>query len=71
MVSHGCKEFIACIPQIFVCTILSNFRALIAAGTQIEDEINNGTIKIDDPPRFKKNVGSNFKAIEISNVHKK
>ena len=27
-----------------------NFKALIALGTQIEDEINNGTIKNDDPP---------------------
>ena len=47
-----------------------NFKALIAAGTQIEDAINNGTIKTDDLPRFKKNVGSNFKAAEISNIHK-
>ncbi|KAK9991394.1 hypothetical protein SO802_026379 [Lithocarpus litseifolius] len=43
---------------------------LITTITQIEDAINNGTIKTDDPPRFKKNVGSNFKAIEISNIHK-
>ena len=34
-----------------------NFKALIAAGTQIEDAINNGTIKIDDLPRFRKNIG--------------
>ena len=47
-----------------------NFKALIAAGTQIEDAINNGTIKNDDPPRFKKNVGSNSKVSEISNIHK-
>ena len=47
-----------------------NFKALIAAGTQIEDAINNGTIKNDDPPRFKKNVGSNSKAAKISNIHK-
>ena len=39
-----------------------NFKALIATRTQIEDAINNGTIKIDGLPRFKKNVGSNFKA---------
>ena len=45
-----------------------NFKALIVAGTQIEDAINNGTIKTDDLPRFRKNVGSNFKAIEISNI---
>ena len=47
-----------------------NFKALIAAGTQIDDAINNGTIKNDDPPRLRKNVGSNSKAAEISNIHK-
>ena len=47
-----------------------NFKALIAAGTQIEDAINNGTIKDDDPPRSKKNVGSNSKATKISNIHR-
>ena len=47
-----------------------NFKALIAAGTQIEDAINNGTIKTDDLPRFKNNEGSNSKAIEVSNIHK-
>ena len=31
-----------------------NFKALITARTQIEDIINNGTIKNDDPPRLKK-----------------
>ena len=43
---------------------------MIAIGTQIEDVINNGTIKNDDPPRFEKNVGYNSKAAEISNIHK-
>ena len=47
-----------------------NFKALIATGTQIEDAINNATIKNDDLPRFKKNVGSNSKVAEISNIHK-
>ena len=47
-----------------------NFKALITAGIQIEDVINNSTIKNDDPPRFKKNVGSNSKVAEISNIHK-
>ena len=47
-----------------------NFKALIAAGTQIEDAINSGTIKNDDPLRFKKNVVSNSKVAEISNIHK-
>ena len=37
-------------------------KASIAAGTQIEDAMNNGTIKTDDLPRFRKNVGSNSKA---------
>ena len=32
--------------------------------------INNGTLKNDDPLRFKKNVGSNSKAAKISNIHK-
>ena len=43
---------------------------MIAAGTQIEDAINNGTIKNDDLPRFRKKVGSNAKVVEISNIHK-
>ena len=47
-----------------------NFKALIAARTQIEDAINNGTIKTDDLPRFRKNVGSNSKIAEVSNIHK-
>ena len=47
-----------------------NFKALITAGTQIEDAINNGTIKNDDLLMFKKNLGSNSKAIEISNIYK-
>ena len=47
-----------------------NFKALIAVGIQIEVAINNGIIKIDDLPKFRKNVGSNSKPIEISNIHK-
>ena len=47
-----------------------NFKALITAETQIEDDINNGTIKIDDLPRFRKNLGSNSKIAEVSNIHK-
>ena len=47
-----------------------NFKALIVVGTQIEDAINNSTIKTDDLPRFKKNVRSNSKVAEISNIHK-
>ena len=48
----------------------SNFEALIAAGTQIEDAINNGTIKNEDPPRFKKNLGSSSKIAKVSNIYK-
>ena len=47
-----------------------NFKASIAVGTQIEDAINNGTIKNDDPLRFKKNLGSNSKVAKVSNIHK-
>ena len=35
-----------------------NFKALNVAEIQIEDAINNGTIKNMDPARFKKNLGS-------------
>ena len=47
-----------------------NFKALIVARTQIKVVINNGTIKNDDPLRSKKNLGSNSKAAEFSNIHK-
>ena len=47
------------------------FKALIVAGTQIEDAINNGTIKNEDAPKFKRNFGpSNSKTTEISNIYK-
>ena len=32
--------------------------------------MNNGTIKTDDLPRLRKNLGSNSKTIEVSNIHK-
>ena len=38
--------------------------------TQIEDVIHNGTIKNEDPPRFKKNLGSSSKTAEVSNIYK-
>ena len=41
-----------------------------AVGTQIEDTINNGTIKNKDPPRFKRNLGSSSKTVEVSNIYK-
>ena len=47
-----------------------NFKALITAGTQIEDAINNGNIKNEDPPRFKKDLGSSFKTVEVYNIYK-
>ena len=34
-----------------------NFKALIVAETQIEDAINNGTIKIEEASKFKRNFG--------------
>ena len=49
---------------------LPNFKALIATGTQIEDAKNNGTIKNEGPPRFKKNLGSSSKTIKVSNIYK-
>ena len=48
----------------------SNFKALIVVGTQIEDAINNGIIKNKAPPRFKKNLGSSSKTVEVSNIYK-
>ena len=47
-----------------------NFKALIVAGNQIEDAINNDTIKTDDLPRFRKNLAFNSKTVEVSNIHK-
>ena len=48
-----------------------NFKALIVAGTQIEDAINNGTIKNEDAPKFKRNFGpSSSKNVEVSNIYK-
>ena len=38
--------------------------------TQIEDVIHNGTIKNEDPPRFKKNLGSSSKTVKVSNIYK-
>ena len=48
-----------------------NFKALIAVGTQIEDAINNGIIKNEDGPKFKRNFGpSSSKTTKVSNVYK-
>ena len=47
------------------------FKALLAAGTHIEDAINNGTIKNEYAPKFKRNFGpSNSKTAKISNIYK-
>ena len=64
------KNLLLVYHKYFFAHYFPNFKALIVAGTQIEDAINDGTIKTDDQPRFKNNVGSNFKAVEISNFHK-
>ena len=64
------KNLLSVYHKYFFAQYFPNFKVLITAGTQIEDAINNGTIKNDDPPRSKKNLGSNFKATEVSNIHK-
>ena len=64
------KNLLPIYHQYLFAQYFPNFKALIVAGTQIEDAINNGTIKNDDPPRFKKNVGSSSKVAEVSNIHK-
>ena len=46
-----------------------NFKALIAVGTQIDD-VNNGTIKNKDAPKFKNNFGSSSKTAKVSNIYK-
>ena len=43
---------------------------MIVVGTQIKDVVNNGTIENEDPPRFKKNLGSSSKTAEVSNIYK-
>ena len=60
------KNLLSVYHKYFFAQYFPNFKVLITAGTQIEDAINNGT----DPPRFKKNLGSNSKAAEVSNIHK-
>ena len=63
------KNLLLVYHKYFFAQYFPNFKALIAARTQIEDVINNGTIKNEDPPRFKKNVGSSSKTKEISNIY--
>ena len=64
------KNLLPIYHKYFFAQYFPNFKALIAAGTQIEDAIKNGTIKTDEPPMFRKNVRSNSKVAEISNIHK-
>ena len=47
-----------------------NFKVLIVASIQIKDAINNGTIKNEDAPKFKKNFGSSSKNTKVSNIYK-
>ena len=56
--------------NIFLPQYFPNFKALIAARTQIKDAINNGTIKNKDSSRFEKNLGSSSKTKEVSNIYK-
>ena len=45
-----------------------NFKA---TGTEIDDAINNGIIKNEDAPKFKRNFRpSSFKTAEVSNIYK-
>ena len=46
-------------------------KLFIAAGIEIDDAINNGTIKNEDAPKFKRNFGpSNSKNAKVSNIYK-
>ena len=46
-------------------------KLFIAAGIEIDDAINNGTIKNEDAPKFKRNFGpSSSKTVEVSNIYK-
>ena len=64
------KNLLIVYHKYFFGQYFPNYKALIAVGTQIEDAINNGTIETDDLPKFQKNVESNSKAGELSNIHK-
>ena len=47
------KKLLPVYHKYFFAQYFPNFKTVIAAGTQIEDAINNGTIKNEDPPRFR------------------
>ena len=52
------KNFLPIYHKYLFAQYFLNFKALIATGTQIEDAINNGTIKNEDAPKFKMNFRS-------------
>ena len=64
------KNLLPVYHKYFFAQYFPNFKALIAASTQSEDAINNGTLKNEDASRFKKNLGSSSKTIEVSNIYK-
>ena len=64
------KNLLPVYHKYFFAQYFPNFKALIATGTQIEDAINNGTIKNEDPPKFNKNLRSSSKTTEVSNIYK-
>ena len=64
------KNLLPITINIFFSQYFPNFKALIDVGTQIEDVINNGTIKKEDAPEFKKNLGSSSKIAKVSNIYK-
>ena len=64
------KNLLPIYQKYFFAQYFPNFKVVIAAGTQIEDAINNGTIKNEDPSRFKKNLGSSCKTVKVSNICK-
>ena len=64
------KNLLPVYIKYFFAQYFPNFKTLIAVGTQIKDAINNGTIKNEDPPRFKKNLGSSSKTVEVSIIYK-
>ena len=64
------KNLLHVYHKYFFAQYFPNFKALIASRTQIKDAINNGTIKNEDPSRFKMNLGSSSKTAEVPNIYK-
>ena len=64
------KNLLPVYHKYFFAQYFPNFKALIAAITQIEDAINNEIIKNEDEPKFKRNFGSSSsKTVEVSNIY--